>query len=328
MKVVLFTQGLNDVVRALHEGQRHDLLWVFESCPRGSKGEFELFKGIGGGNRVKVDKKLKSYCGSNRIGYTLYSTRAAHSAAARIQEIKPDLIVLCGVSQIIGREIYESSQYGAINVHPSLLPKYRGATPLLWSVLNNDRTMGVSIHRVDDRVDGGAIYSQREFPMPTEAKNFSELLAHVMEHAARETLGVLDNFFSISPIEQDETQVSWAPRIKKADQHGAIDWYSWSSFRIFEVLCKVPPWFTPLRGSVLKIRFNWMPMRFSNCSVAGKEPGNIYFDGQFFVSCRDGKIYLRADRGVCRFLLRLFRADGVEDQKPFEEGGTFDNGTS
>jgi methionyl-tRNA formyltransferase len=135
---------------------------------------------------------------------------------------QPDLIVVAAFGQILRPEVLELPPVGCINVHASLLPRWRGAAPIQAAILNNDLQTGVTVMRMDPGVDTGPILSQRAEPILPEDTSGS-LSARLAEKGAAlliETLpGYLDG--SISPTAQDESLATYAPMLKKED--GRLD---------------------------------------------------------------------------------------------------------
>ena len=106
-------------------------------------------------NLKSLAKKLKiKYVSPDNINLNIYKKQ--------IQKIKPDLMILCGYSQnILKKDIFEIPKHGTWNLHASDLPKYRGAAPLNWAIINNEKKVGISIIEVDKSIDGGDILSKK-----------------------------------------------------------------------------------------------------------------------------------------------------------------------
>jgi methionyl-tRNA formyltransferase len=142
---------------------------------------------------------------------------------AQLRALKPDLIVVVAYGQILPRAILDLPRHGCLNVHTSLLPKFRGAAPIQWAIANGETETGVTVMKMDAGLDTGPIVSQRRTPiLPADdsatlhdrlARLGAELLAHT-----------IPDFVAgkIQPIPQPADGVSHAPKIKKED--GRIDW--------------------------------------------------------------------------------------------------------
>ncbi|MGI8420154.1 MAG: methionyl-tRNA formyltransferase [Candidatus Levyibacteriota bacterium] len=133
-----------------------------------------------------------------------------------------DLIVVAAYGKIIPNEILELPKFGAINIHPSLLPKYRGPTPIQTALLNGDETSGLTFIKMDAQMDHGPILHQLPFTLE-KTDTFAWLMQSKFSQAANVLPHVIDEYISgkHTPQPQDETQASYTQRISKED--GFID---------------------------------------------------------------------------------------------------------
>lgn len=132
-----------------------------------------------------------------------------------IKNISPDLIVVSSFNQIVSNEIISIPRYGAINVHPSLLPKYRGATPTVWALLNNEVVTGVTTHLIEDeKMDCGKIISQTQLDIePTDTDGIlRHKLALLSEDVLNETLKLVFNENKECFLKQDESKATRYPK--------------------------------------------------------------------------------------------------------------------
>jgi methionyl-tRNA formyltransferase len=142
---------------------------------------------------------------------------------AQLKELKPNLIVVAAFGQILPPPVLGIPPLGCINVHPSLLPKYRGAAPINWAIINGETRTGVTTYCMDEGMDTGPILLVREVKIKEDetAEELGEQLAAIGGALARETIqGIKEQ--SLQPIPQDEQGASYAPLLKKAD--GLIQW--------------------------------------------------------------------------------------------------------
>ena len=140
-----------------------------------------------------------------------------------LRGLRPDLFVVAAYGQILPKSLLEIPRYGAVNVHASLLPKYRGAAPIAWAILKGERVTGVTIMRMDEGMDTGDVLSQREIPIENEetAETLHDKLASLGAPLLLETVSRMKRG-EVTPIRQDSSQVTYAPPLKKED--GRIDW--------------------------------------------------------------------------------------------------------
>jgi len=137
--------------------------------------------------------------------------------------LKPDMIIVAAYGQIIPKEILDIPKYGCLNVHPSLLPKYRGASPIQAAILNGDRRTGVTIIIMDEKMDHGKIISQRSITMDEKerAGDLHNKLAGLGSNLLLETVSNLERgLVKISP--QNDEQATFTKTLTKIE--GAINW--------------------------------------------------------------------------------------------------------
>lgn len=138
------------------------------------------------------------------------------TALAQIQELAPDLIVVAAYGRILPKEILDYSAFGCINVHSSLLPKYRGAAPINWAILNGERETGVTIMYMAEALDAGDIIAQRKVSiLPTEtAAELTARLAECGGELLAETVAKMEAGKAVR-VQQNEADVTWAPMLNK-----------------------------------------------------------------------------------------------------------------
>ena len=134
-----------------------------------------------------------------------------------------DVFVVAAYSQIIPKEILEIPRLGTIGVHPSLLPKYRGSSPIQSAILNGDKETGVTLYLMDDKMDHGPILSQRELEFSIFNFQFSILYQKLAELSADLLIETLPKFLNreIEPITQNESQATYTKKFITED--GRID---------------------------------------------------------------------------------------------------------
>jgi methionyl-tRNA formyltransferase len=168
--------------------------------------------------------------------------------------LAPDLVVLAAYGQLLPREIIDQPQLGCLNIHPSLLPKYRGAAPINRAIINGEKVTGITIMQMTEELDAGEIILQEAIPIGMDetfdqlhdrlAHRGAELLVRVIEMAMNGTL---------QRVPQDGTDATYAPRLKKED--GLLQWEHEASsvVNLIRGLSSSPGAFTFLDGKKLKI---------------------------------------------------------------------------
>jgi methionyl-tRNA formyltransferase len=173
-------------------------------------------------------------------------------AVARLAEIGAEAMIVVGYGQIIPQNVIDLAPRGIINVHASLLPKYRGAGPIQWAILNGETRTGVTTMRIDAGLDTGDMLLKAETEIAPEetAVELGRRLAAMGAELLVETLARLD---AIVPAKQDSAQATYAPLLKKED--GLIDW-SRPAVSIHNQVRGLQPWpgaYTTFRGKTLHI---------------------------------------------------------------------------
>lgn len=173
---------------------------------------------------------------------------------AALQAWAPDVIVVVAYGRILPRSILELAPHGCLNVHYSLLPKYRGAAPVAWAVINGEEKSGITTMHLVEKMDAGPIFLQRAIALaPDETTASLQMkLAPIGADLLLETLAGFEAG-TIAPKEQNEAEATYAPMLKKED--GLIDW-NLPAAAIERRIRGFNPWpaaYTHIGGETLKI---------------------------------------------------------------------------
>jgi methionyl-tRNA formyltransferase len=189
-----------------------------------------------------------------RLGLEVFQPERIRSPEAieRVRSARPELMVVVAYGQIIPRSLLDLPLRGVINVHASLLPRWRGAAPVAHAILAGDEVTGVTIMRMDEHLDHGPVLARREMKVARgeDAARLTERLAWLGAELLVETLERLD---STPPVEQDHKKATLAPRLKKED--GELDW-TLAAAEIVRRLRAYRPWpgvTLPWRGGRIKV---------------------------------------------------------------------------
>lgn len=171
-----------------------------------------------------------------------------------LRKYNADIMVVVAFGQILPKEILEMTPYGCINVHASLLPKYRGAAPIQWAILDGEEVTGVTTMQMNEGLDTGDMLLKIELPIEEKETGGSlhDKLAHNGAVLCVETLKRLEEG-SICGIPQGDSPTSYAKMLDK--QLGNIDW-NWDAVRIERLIRGLNPWpsaYTNWNGKVMKI---------------------------------------------------------------------------
>ena len=192
-----------------------------------------------------------------------------------LKKYGPDIIALTAYGNILPPDIINLPSLGTINVHGSLLPKYRGAAPIQWALINGETETGITIMQMDEGIDTGDILLQEKILIePTDTTGtLSIKLAELGGEALGKALDLLRQD-KLRPIRQDGSQASSAPLLKKED--GLVDWTR-SAEQISCLIRGLDPWpsaYTALAGKRLRL-FSPQAVENSSCRKAFAEPGTV-----------------------------------------------------
>jgi len=214
--------------------------------------------------------------------------RKDETAAASLRALRPDIQVVVAYGQIIPESIIDFPPRRTLNVHFSLLPRYRGASPVQWAVLNGDAKTGVTIIRLNAKMDEGDILAVRETDILAgeTARDLEARLAEMGADLLLQTLAAVDR---IVPVPQDHSRATLAPKIRKED--GLIDW-SADAAAIDRKVRAFTPWpsaFSFLNGRRIRI----LGGRIRNSPPEAGLPGTIVEAGKsgLAVACGGHGVY-------------------------------------
>jgi len=192
--------------------------------------------------------------------------------------MNPDAMVVVGYGQIIPQSIIDIPKLGIINVHASLLPKYRGAAPIQWAIANGETRTGVTTMKIDAGLDTGDMLLKWETAIGPE-ENALELGPRLAEAGAQLLVNTLRD--NPTPVKQDPAEATYAPILKKED--GLIDW-NWPASKIFNRSRGFLPWpgaYSFFRGQVFHI---WKS-RVASDGPPGQPGQMIAQKKRLFIAC-------------------------------------------
>ena len=209
------------------------------------------------------------------------------TALALVRELHPELIVVAAYGRILPEDILNTPPYGSINVHSSLLPKYRGAAPINWAILNGERETGVTIMHMASELDAGDVIHQAVTPIGPD-ENAQELYGRLAKLGGALLVQVLDSIAdgTARRTPQDAAAATRCPMLKK--EHGKLD-FSQPAQRVHDRVRGVNPWpgaYAAIDGGeTLKI---WKT-RLTGAQGAALPPGACVGDARegLFVKCAD-----------------------------------------
>lgn len=263
-------------LQALCESGKHEILAVVTQPDRPK----------GRGNKL-LQTPVKEY--ALEQGLTVYQPQKVKTPefVELLHELQPELIVVAAFGQFLSKEILELPKYGCINVHASLLPKYRGAAPIQYAIIKGEKESGVTIMQMDIGMDTGAMLDKVVVPI-AENTTMGELHDALREQGAALLLEVIDKIAAgtAAAEPQDDAQATYATLLDRSMEH--IDWSKTAQevHNLIRGFNPAPSTFTKLpNGKSLKI---WGSKMTDKSSAAAA--GTVIETGKhsFFVACGEG----------------------------------------
>ena len=263
-------------LQALCESGKHEILAVVTQPDRPK----------GRGNKL-LQTPVKEY--ALEQGLTVYQPQKVKTPefVELLHELQPELIVVAAFGQFLSKEILELPKYGCINVHASLLPKYRGAAPIQYAIIKGEKESGVTIMQMDIGMDTGAMLDKVVVPIE-ENTTMGELHDALREQGAALLLQVIDKIAAGTAVAepQDNEQATYATLLDRSMEH--IDWSKTAQevHNLIRGFNPAPSTFTKLpNGKSLKI---WGSKMTDKNSAAAA--GTVIETGKhiFFVACGEG----------------------------------------
>ncbi len=207
----------------------------------------------------------------------------------QLKALQPDLIIVVAYGLLLPQEVLDIPKLGCINVHASLLPRWRGAAPIQHSILAGDKETGISIMQMDQGLDTGAVLKTLSCPIDTTetSQTLHDKLSFL---GAKALIDVLSNINSLVASPQDDSLATYAHKINKAD--AKINWHS-SAIEIDRQIRAFNPWpitFTSLHDKTIRIIEASL---IQNELGSSPKPGTInIIDNKLFVATEDGYLEL------------------------------------
>lgn len=227
---------------------------------------------------------------AEKYGIPVFQPRTLRDGEAEkiIRDINPDVIAVVAYGKILPKEILSLPRYGCVNGHASLLPKYRGAAPIQWCIVNGEKETGVTAMQMDEGMDTGDILETAVTEIGAEetAGELFERLSVIGAELLVKTLADLENG-NITPIKQDDSIATTAPIIKK--EMAQIDFYNMTANEIHNAVRGFYPWPIAFFVSDNK-RIKIIKSRVVNMS--GKAGTVLKSGGELIIACKENAVEL------------------------------------
>ena len=233
---------------------------------------------------------------ADELGISMYQPDSLRTDEAyeTVKSVEPDLIITAAYGKILPQRMLDIPKYGCINVHASLLPKYRGAAPVQYSIVDGNDVTGVTIMKMDAGMDTGDILTQKEVAIDINDTT-DTLMAKLADTGRDLLLETLEDYVEgkITPVKQDESKVTLTSQVKPED--GILDWKN-TARQIHDRIRAFSTWpgcSTTFNGKRMKI----YATELEEDSSEDAKPGEVTFAGK-------GKLKVRCGKGSV-FILEL-----------------------
>ena len=281
LKVIFITMGVSNVINTLLDSEIN-IIGVIESKKR---------------NVNMQNEDLENFCLENRLPYYFMNEGCNDRLEKWVKELEPDLIVISGMSELLKGNILNIPKKGCINLHLSLLPKYRGSHPIFWMYYYHDLNPGATVHYIDEGEDTGNIICQESYDLPIGSTE--EEMLRLSSNLGSKLLikSILDIENNCAPrLKQPiKSPTIRARQIKPEEYKEIINWKDWEIERIWHLLRGTQNWFnvfdfSEIQGNVSK----WRILNYVKKDGKSRlKLGKVYKrDNLYYVLCGLGYIYM------------------------------------
>ena len=264
-------------LQALIDDDRFDVVGIFTQPDRPV-----------GRNQEIMMSPVKEFGKENYIP-VLQPERFDEDANRRLSSLEPDIVVVIAYGQILKKDTLEIPRKGFVNVHFSLLPKYRGAVPVQMAIINGEKVTGNTVQVMGVGLDEGPIIAQEEIEIG-ENETSGELLTRLAKSSPKLLLNALDNYLNdrVGPVEQDHSLATYCYQKDIAKEKARINWDN-SAHEIHNFVRGLNPW--PVAWTLLddkRVRI-FRTKLSERCKIVSEKPGRVIIEeGKMQVICGHG----------------------------------------
>lgn len=239
----------------------------------------------------------------------------------RLKEFEADIFVVVSFGQILRKEILDIPGFYSLNIHASLLPKYRGASPINWAIANGEKETGVTVIKMNERMDEGDVLSKKEISVSPyeDAVSLSRKLSRAGASLLLESIESIKSS-AAKFVRQDDSKASCAPKLKK--EYGVIDW-NWDAEKICNRVRAFVPWpgcYTSLSKKILKI---WKVTSISDRDFPEAKPGTVLEMSNAGILVGAGKGLVRVEELQLEGRRRMNAVEFIRGHKEIAPGTVF-----
>jgi len=252
---------------------------------------------------------LSWYARKQEISYFEKNKSSTTDYIKWLKNLNPDLLIL-HLGPVIPADIFKIPRLGTINIHPSLLPKYRGSNPYFWLYYNFDMNAGITLHFIDDSVDTGNIIGQGSYQIEcgTPASEVgSNLVSNYAVPLLLNAIQELENTGELDSIpQQSASPTPYARRVTNKEYFELLDFECWSIEHLWHVLHSNEQWRSVFLPKIKDSeKYDWTLDYFKKMKVNAPY-GSIYKDAQgFYIAHCEGGIYLKKQYSAKRFIKNI-----------------------
>ena len=260
-----------------------------------------------GRKRILTSTPLGQWADANGIPCDRVVSVNTEEYLAELQKLNPDLVVVVSFGQILKQPILDAPRCGCLNVHASILPRYRGATPIASAILNGDVETGVTFMQMERGLDSGPMYAISRMPIPPEITT-EALEKQLAEMAGDQIVDIIKGVVSgaLKPAVQPEDGVTIATKIRKPD--GSVDWSEDAALieRRIRAYAKWPNTRFCVAGKDRPLQVRITSAKATSWTSSGGEPGKI-------LSMPNGKRQLMVKCGSDALLIERVLPEGKKE---------------
>lgn len=262
-------------------------------------------------SRVKrKDLSLSDFCKKKNIAYNFICKKNEKEAADWIENLKPDLIVVSSMSQLLKEDILKIPPLGVINLHPSFLPKYRGANPDFWQYYDMEMNPGVTVHYVNVGEDTGDIIFQERVHIPLGTKSparLDKLIGKLGVSLMLKAIEAIAHGNAPRTPQPVQSPTARSRNLKPEEHTQIIDWQHWPIERVWHVLRGTELWLNAIKQPVGRLAGQrWSIQEYEKTEMLQGIPGEIgRYKKRKCVFTKDGVIYIEINFDIKKFILKF-----------------------
>lgn len=248
MRILIITSGISRICEPVLDNG-FNVVGVLESMPRGwrpnsQKNFYCFFKGIYHA-AFKRNINLEKFCSDRLIPYNKIYNGNEAAITTWVEETNPDLIVVFSMSQLLKKDLIDIPKSGVINLHPSMLPEYRGPNPDFWQYYNMEMNPGITVHYIDEGEDTGDIIFQERVHIPLGIKSperLDKLIGAVGSSLLLKAIQAIQSGTAPRIAQPTCSPTLRARNLKPEEHKEIIDWENWPIERIWHVMRGTELW--------------------------------------------------------------------------------------